>query len=308
MDTTRIFTDRSTSWSTIGKDVSECRDIEQVITDSGLGYFVIKKPYYKRKDGRYVRDPNRFYTMRKDGSKEYDTVVSKDYSIIQNRDAFDFVSYIGDLKFLKAGETERGMVYIIAALPEVNILGDAFTPHLIFSNGFGGNFSVRAAICPLRIICQNQFAIAFKEAENSICIRHSKNAKDRLESAKLIMRDEAAYMQQLNKMAEGYAKMQVSPRQIDMVMEAMFPVKDNMTEASVTRLMNKRERFKEQFYEAYRRNDNYYFTGTAWGLVNAYTYIVTHEPTTKNAENHFMNATFGNDVTKFVRIVTKVAA
>ena len=301
MNREMIINDRTTTWSAIGKDVSECRDVDQVLASSGLNYTVLKRPaYMPGPRGRRVVDPAHFYTQRKDYSKTYG-IVTDQYEVIQNRDAFDFVSYIGDdFRFLKAGETEAGMVYIIGALPDMDILGDTFTPHVIFSNGFSG-YSIKAAICPLRIICQNQFSIAFKEAENAIRLKHTKYVKERMLEAKEVMKKTAEYMDHLNRMAEGYAKMQISPRQIDMVVNAMFPVPDSGDEKKIARAQNARSRFAASFTEAYNRDDNSLFKGTAWGVINAYADLTTREPVTKrgSAESRFEKVTIGSGALRF---------
>lgn len=147
----RIYIDRTTTWHAIGKSVAECKDMGQVLKTSGLDYEVTKEPLFVKTDlgynDGYLDVPNRFVTVNSNG-KMYD-VVSDKFEVIQNREAFDFVSYMGDeLQFEKAGETENGMIYVIAKLPEVSILGDAFVPHVIFRNGFSGKVKITAAICP----------------------------------------------------------------------------------------------------------------------------------------------------------------
>lgn len=161
---------RTATWNGIGRNVADCRDMEQVLKASGLDYEVEKRPVFMNAGPVDMTEamtaiPNRFVTVRTSDNHPYD-VVSDKFEVIQNRDAFDFVNYMGDeVQFEKAGETTGGMVYIIAKLPEVSILGDAFIPHVIFRNGFNGKVKITAAICPLRIVCQNQFNFAFKNTE-----------------------------------------------------------------------------------------------------------------------------------------------
>ena len=166
MTANNIYVDRTTTWHAIGKDVQECTDMAQVLRKSGLDYTVEKRPIWTYPDvedsGKRMIIPNRFITTRKEDGHIYD-VVSDKFEIVQNADAFDFVNYMGDeIQFEKAGETASGMVYIIAKLPDVDILGDKFTPHVIFRNGFSGKVKITAAIAPLRLVCQNQFNFAFK--------------------------------------------------------------------------------------------------------------------------------------------------
>ena len=172
-----IYVDRTTTWHAIGKTVEQCRDLEGVLQASGLDYKVDKLPVFMQNPVNFktVSIPKRFVTTRMTDGHPYD-VVSDKFEIVLNREAFDCVAYMGDdLRFEKAGETENGMVYIIGKLPEVDILGDAFVPHVIFRNGFTGKVKITAAICPLRIVCQNQFNFAFNDTQNAIAIRHRYN-------------------------------------------------------------------------------------------------------------------------------------
>lgn len=288
-----IFVDRTTTWHAIGKSVEECKDLEGVLAASDLDYEVVKMPLFIS-DGTKV--PNRFVTTRPDpkgGLHMYD-VVSDKFEIIQNRDAFDFVNYMGDIQFEKAGETAGGMVYIIGKLPEMDILGDTFVPHVIFRNGFSGKVKITAAICPLRIVCQNQFNFAFKNTQNAVTIRHVQNAEQKLEEAREILKLSADYMQELNAMAEHYAGIKLGKRDLDLLLDQMFPMAgaEQMNAFKRHQLEEQRERFKK----AYMADDNSNFRGCAWGLINAYTDFITHKvpqgkPEVRD-EGKFMTVTF----------------
>lgn len=101
---------RETTWSSIGKSVQGCKNMEQVLRKSGLDYTVEKRNIYFDGGNNIAcmntkEIPNRFVTVRTSDMYPYD-VVSDKYEVIQNRDAFDFVNYMGeDLQFEKAGET-----------------------------------------------------------------------------------------------------------------------------------------------------------------------------------------------------------
>lgn len=287
---------RFSTWSGIGKDVSECKDMEQVLKASGLDYVVEKKPIFmtQKHDDPFTIIPNRFVTVRNTDEHPYD-VVSDKYELIQNRDAFDFVDYMGDeLIFEKAGETKSGMVYIIGKLPEVNILGDKFVPHVLFRNGFNGKTNITAAISPLRIVCQNQFHIAFQNASNTITIRHVKNAESKLIEARETLRMCSEYMEQLTLLAENFATIKITGDRLERVVDYLFPIpKDTAINAF------KRKNLEDQrtaFLKAHNVDDNNNFRGTAWGLVNAYTDYITHkEPAGKREdrfEGKFVNTTF----------------
>lgn len=300
---------RVASWDRIGSNVADCKNMEQVLRASGLDYVVEKEPVFLDiKKGVIV--PNRFAMVNSNG-KIYD-VVSDKFEVIQNRDAFDFVNYMGaDLTFEKAGETANGMVYIIAKLPDVDILGDAFTPHVIFRNGFSGKYKITAAICPLRIVCQNQFNVAFKEAANTVTIRHVANANAKLEEAREVLKKSADFMQVLNNRAQMLAGTKLSPRVLDRVVDHLFPAEglESMNAFKRNRIVTARDAFKA----AYNHDDNQNFKGTAWGIVNAYTDYITHKEasgqTHTRDEGKFMKVTFGvPSVNHIIDVIKTVAA
>jgi phage/plasmid-like protein (TIGR03299 family) len=292
MTNSNIFVDRTTTWHAIGKDVQECKNMEQVLLKSGLDYEVTKMPVF----AGGIEIPNRFVTARpgEDGPHFYD-VVSDKFQIVQNRHAFDFVNYMGDdLTFEKAGETANGIVYIISKLPEVDILGDTFTPHVIFRNGFSGKVKITAAICPLRVVCQNQFNFAFKNTQNAITIRHVGNAEDKLQDAREVLKLSADYMTEINAMANQYVGVKLTHGHLEKVVDHMFPTTNIESMNSFKR--HQLEAARAAFINAYNADDNGNFRGTAWGLINAYTDYITHKVPMGNSETKeegkFMAVTF----------------
>lgn len=309
-----MATIRTATWSKVGKSVEECKDMKAVLRASGLDYTVEMRPVFMNAGPADMTEamtaiPNRFVTVRTSDNHPYD-VVSDKFEIIQNRDAFDFVNYMGDeLTFEKAGETMGGMVYIIGKLPEVSILGDAFTPYVLFRNGFNGKTKITAAISPLRIVCQNQFNFAFKNAQNAITIRHVRNAEAKLEEARETLRMTADYMEQLTLMAERFAAMKISGPQMERVVKYLFPIPEDTAINPF-----KRKNLEDQraaFLAAHEQEDNRNFKGTAWGLVNAYTDFITHkEPAGKRAdrfEGKFVNTTFKVAMNPIVNAIEAIA-
>ena len=306
---------RVASWGRIGSDVSHCNNMEQVLRSSGLDYEVEKVPVALW-TGEDVPTPmqsviaNRFATVNSNG-KVYD-VVSDKFEVVQNRDAFDFVNYMGaTVEFVKAGETSNGMVYIIGKLPEVDILGDAFTPYVIFRNGFSGKYKITAAICPLRIVCQNQFNVAFREASNTVTIRHVANANAKLEEAREVLKRSADFMEVLKNRAAMLAGTKLSPRVLENVLNVMFPTEglEDMNALKRNRIVTARD----AFIAAYNHDDNTNFRGTAWGIVNAYTDYITHKDASGRAhtrdEGKFVKVTFGTpEVNRIIDVIETVAA
>ena len=283
---------RTTTWNALGTDVSTTNDVESALNKAGLNFIVEKAPLTANIGGQSIIVPNKVATVRTDTNKVMG-IVGDDYSVCQNKDAFDFINYVsGDLEFKKAGITQSGMTYIITALPLVKILSDSFQPYLIFQNGFNGQYPVRACIAPLRIVCQNQFSIAFKEAHNTISIRHNMSMHDRIENAKKTFLETAKYMEELNRQAEKLAATPFTADQFKQFIDEILPLKEDMTEVQERRIRESRS----QLWNAYMVDDNANFRGTCWGVVNTMADWYTHRDpsriTSKTEENKFMTVTF----------------
>lgn len=287
---------RTATWRNVGADVSKCRTMEEVLKVSGLDYTVVKRQAYDRFGGRFRKLTGQYYTERKVGSPKagrWYGPVGESYTVIQNIDAFSFADYIEGITYVKAGETAKGLVYVIGSLPPVTILGDSFVPYIVLVNGFGKDSSVKYVLSPLRVVCENQIPFIMKNAENAVMLRHTQSAPEKIKEAACAQIKMAQGMAQLNQLAEKYAAMKINPRQFLMLLDAMFPMNAGMTEATVNRIEEKRQ----AFIDAYDEEDNHAFRGTAWGLINAYTDCLTRKPLlgTATEETRFVNITIKND-------------
>jgi phage/plasmid-like protein (TIGR03299 family) len=283
---------RTATWENVGTDVNTANNVVDALEKADLNFTVDKAPLTAEVEGQHLIVPGKMATVRSDTNKVLG-IIGNDYTICQNKDAFDFINYVSDdLEFKKAGMTESGMVYIITALPMVKILSDSFQPYLIFQNGFNGRYPVRAAIAPLRIVCQNQFNIAFKEAANTVTIRHNMSMADKLLAAKETFLETSKYMQELNNQAEKLAAKPFTVFEFKAFINEILPFKNDMTEIQKKRI----EEARSQLWNAYMVDDNANFRGTAWGSINAVSDWLTHRDpsrvTSKTAENQFLQVTF----------------
>ena len=278
---------RTTTWSSVGTDVSTQTTVDEILKQAGLDYTVTKEPVYLR-DGILV--PSRIATLKQE-TREPIGLVSDRYEIYQNADAFSFLEEIPDIRFVRAGETYNGMVYIIGKLPSLKVLDDEFTPYVIFQTSHNGWFSLRATICPLRIVCQNQFAMSFRNMTNTISIQHSKRMEGRILEAQQLLKDTALYMQGFTNTAEELALLKITDTDRSKICDAFFESTKAITERQQAAFEEKKYRFNLCYNDA----DNSNFRGTAWGLINALTDYETHKErkqTEHSADTAFLQVTF----------------
>jgi len=282
---------RTATWNAIGKKVTGCKTTADVLREARLDYTVSKSPILLP-NGFEIDD--RVATVKDNG--EYIGVVSKRYEVCQNEDSFNFVDEIEGLEFEKAGETKSGMIYIIGKLPDVTVLGDTFTPHLIMQNSHNGLYNLQATICPLRFVCQNQFSISFRKMKNTVKIRHSRQLAGRMNQAKELLNQTVNYMNTLKLEAEDLATIKLSDSRLYAIVDKFFDIaKENISKVEKKHMEEKRS----HFFKCYNAEDNQNFLGTGWGVVNAMADFETHKKrrqTENEAETRFMNVTFDSVV------------
>lgn len=308
-----MMNERQATWTSIGTDVDMSTTVDEVLEKAGLNYEVEKKDIFLD-NGLMI--PGKKATVNTTTGKIYG-VVSDKYKVCNNREAFQFIANINDkLSFVKAGETQSGMVYVIAKLDDVNVLGDSFTPYVIFQNGHNGNYTLRTTICPLRIVCTNQFTMSFKESSNTINIRHSNNLFVQMQEAESLLRDTATYMKNFEANAELLAAMKITNEKdlinhfFEETTRATLANKnDELTERQLRAVNDK----TEMLYNIYRNTpDNSNFQGTVWGLLNGFTDFNTHlipQRTTDTAnENRFVSVTMDpRIIMQFIKFATEYA-
>lgn len=294
---------RTATWAPIGSNISKATSVEEALRISNLDYTVEKVPVFLE-NGTPI--PGAFCTKREGTDYTYG-VVGSQFEIIQNTEALSFVDNLVSegLQFVKAGENHK-MLYLIASLPSIDVLGDQVTPYLIFQNSHNGSTTLKATIAPLRIVCQNQFAMTFRKAANKISLRHTKSIKGRLHTAQQVLLQNTEYLNEFQKQAISMAQNKVSQAQVDSLLDEIFEIKEEFNPTQVRKMEEKRERF----LTAYRADDNQNFIGTQWGLVNAYTDYVTHRPLRKETnqalENHFIKTTLKGSINDFVHQVAQL--
>lgn len=285
---------RTTTFANIGTDISGLKTSEEVLNVAGLNYNVVKKPmYFKDKSGNFIDYSDQKFTMI-EGTDKVLGVVSSKYEVCQNREAFGFIDYIGGadegFEYVKAGETSSGLIYIIAKIPNVTLMGDAITPYIIFQNSHDGKTSLKATICPLRIICQNQFNVSFRKSPNTVRIVHSTQMDKRMLVAREMMRDVAGYMETFTETAEDLATRKIKYDDVISMFNHIFEY--NPTTMSDRQKRNF-EDSRNEFLACYNNDDNQNFRGTAWGVMNgAADYLTHHKPFRKTSpDTLFVNTT-----------------
>lgn len=291
---------RISTWENIGTKVDGGRYMD-LLQAADLDYDVVAEDLYVNHENTQILVPNKKAVLRAD-TKEVFGVVSDRYQLCQNREALDFVDYLDDVTLLSAG-ANGGMVWMIGKLPEVNVLGDSIEPHLIFQNSHDGSCSIKTTICMLRIVCQNQFVSSFKDSPATINIRHQGDLDEKLLVARQTMQGVYDYVKNYDAVANELAIKKVTPKKFNQIVEGFFKIPEEVSDRTKNFILDRRE----NFIAAYNADDNQNFKGTKWGIINAYSDLITHEEyarkTPKWETNRFLNSLSPSTMNEFMHMV-----
>jgi phage/plasmid-like protein (TIGR03299 family) len=179
-----FFSVKQKAWHGLGQIVEDYPTSKQALAFAGLDYEVIKSPLFTQSramtvgnegelvSGMDIAVPNYYATMRTDNNTVLG-VVGRDYSIVQNRDAFSFFDAIvgGDgMQYETAGALGNGeRIFITAKLPGYIKVGqdDYIEKYLFLTTSHDGSGSITAAFTPVRIVCQNTLSAALRNSSNT---------------------------------------------------------------------------------------------------------------------------------------------
>jgi phage/plasmid-like protein (TIGR03299 family) len=228
-----FFSTKEKAWHNLGQVIQDYPTSAEAIKHAGLDYEVEKRKLFTSslQDMR-IEVPNFFSTVRTDNDTVLG-VVGKDYQIVQNRDAFSFFDSIvgGDgMLYETAGALGHGeRIFITAKLPDYIRVGndDLIEKYLFLTTSHDGSGSITAAFTPIRIVCANTLNAALRNQTNTVRIRHTSNAKQRLEQAHKVLGISDRLALQLESIFNNWTKVRISDNEVKkLIHSALAPSKE----------------------------------------------------------------------------------
>ena len=232
-----FFSVKEKAWHGLGKVVTDYPNSQQALEYAGLDFRVERRTMFTSKrtlipGTERLLIPDCFATVRFD-TEQVLGVVGKQYEVVQNRDAFTFFDSIvkGEgILYETAGALGKGeRIFITAKLPSYIKVGedDLIEQYLFLTTTHDGSGAITAAFTPVRIVCNNTLNAALKNMSNSIRIRHTNNAKQRLEEAHKVMGITNTLSAQLEEIFNNWSKVRITDSQVyKLIQLAMVPNKE----------------------------------------------------------------------------------
>jgi phage/plasmid-like protein (TIGR03299 family) len=280
-----FFSVKEKAWHGLGQIVQDYPNSKEALQFAGLDFEVYKKPnIHKLDNGNEIISTNSFYTYRPDTNAILGDRLGKDYEVVQNTDAFSFFDAIvgGDgIQYETAGALGKGeKIFVTAKLPGYIKVGndDLIEKYLFLTTSHDGFGSIMAAFTPIRIVCNNTLNAALRNHSNSFKIRHTANAKERLEEAHKIMGISNQLSVQMEGIFNQWATVRITDKEVQKLIQmAMVPNKEVLQNIQNGEQDELSTCFKNMCYAVYEYNmtsptqQTEATKGTVFGAYNAVT-------------------------------------
>ena len=292
-----MFYTREKPWHGLGTRVETAPTSKEALQLAGLDWKVIQKPILTE-DGTLIEG---FKANVRDRDQKVLGVVSNRYKVVQNEEAFAFTdALLGEgVRYETAGSLAEGKrTWILAMLPHKYIIaGDEITPYLVFMNSHDGSGAIKAAMTPIRVICQNTLNLALARAKRSWSTNHIGDISGKMEDARNTLQLANRYMVELGKGIEQLQRVKLSDKQVLEFVEEFFPVSEDMSIQQKKNMQSLQEDMKIRYFDA---PDLKQVGKNGYRFVNAVSDFATHSrplrETANYKENLFARTVDGNSM------------
>ena len=281
-----MFYTREKPWHGLGTRVETAPTSKEALQLAGLDWKVIQKPILTE-DGSLIEG---FKANVRDRDQKVLGVVSNRYKVVQNEEAFAFTdALLGEgVRYETAGSLAEGKrTWILAMLPHKYIIaGDEITPYLVFMNSHDGSGAIKAAMTPIRVICQNTLNLALARAKRSWSTNHIGDISGKMEDARNTLQLANCYMVELGKGIEQLQRVKLSDKQVLEFVEEFFPVSEDMSIQQKKNMQSLQEDMKIRYFDA---PDLKQVGKNGYRFVNAVSDFATHSRPLRETANYKEN-------------------
>jgi phage/plasmid-like protein (TIGR03299 family) len=290
-----MFYTREAPWHGLGNRVEQALSSKEALQEAGLNWNVIQRSILT---DNLMEIPG-FKANIRDTDNQVLGVVTDCYKIVQNHEAFAFTDeLLGEgVRYETAGSLQNGRkVWLLAKLPDNYIIsGDRVSPYLVFSNSHDGSGSIKVAMTPIRVVCQNTLNLALTNAKRIWTTIHTGDIKSKLDEAKKTLLLAEFYMDKLGMEVDRLNRIKIQDNKVMEYIELLIPMPDNATKLQEKNVEFLRNDMKLRYFEA---PDLDHVGKNGYRFICAVSDFATHvkplRETASYKENLFMKTMDGN--------------
>ena len=278
-----MFYTREKPWHGLGTMVLEAPTSSTAISLAGLDWNVIQRPLMTE-DG--IPIPGFKANLRETDNRVLGVVTDR-YKVVQNEEAFAFTDELlgQGVTYETAGALQDGRrVWLLARLPQRYIIsGDEITPYLVFTNSHDATGAIKAAMTPIRVVCNNTLNLALSTAKRFWSANHTGDINGKMEDARYTLLYADKYMGELGRAIDQLQRVKLSDRQVYEYIDALFPLMDNPTEQQKKNILRLKGDMKQRYFDA----PDLLQTGkNGYRFINAVSDFATHAKPLRESANY----------------------
>ncbi len=276
-------------WHSLGKPVPPDLSPKQMLEAAGVDWTVRKVPAFANVNGKNVAVGRS--ALVRDSDNSILDVVSDDWNILQNENAFEFFHEFvaaGEMEMHTAGSLRNGQ--IVWALAKVNdgfelFKGDTVDSYLLFTNPHRYGWSIDVRFSPIRTVCWNTLTLSLNTAStNMVKVSHRREF-----DADMVKETLGVAKEKLGKYKEMAAYLGVKRYTEQSLVEyfkQVFPMTGTKEQDKMSRSASK------ALGVIHTQPGASYAEGSYWQAWNATTYMVDHI-IGRNNDNRLTSAWYG---------------
>lgn len=277
---------RENAWHQLGLVVPDTFDALQGMQHAHLAGWNVRKLQLTATEltptgVHSVTATGRFATVRTNpitGAVDFLGDVGSRYTVIQNEEHAEFLDTLVDMSgahFETMGSLNNGArVFMSMKLPQhINVGGDITELYVIALNSHDGTSEFQVCVSPIRPVCQNTVTAAFRGAPHKFSIRHTANARGRVQDAREALNMTFTYADRFQAEGEALLAQSFTDAEFDAFLASLYDVQDVAPENISTRKQNIMQGVRNLWNSSPTLEST---KGTRYGAFQAYTEYATH--------------------------------
>ena len=251
--------------------------VKTIFEATGLDWVVEQKEVaVLEKDNSYSFLRNYVANYRSDNNQFLGMVHPKDYKVVQNCDAFDFIDELPNFTFEKVGMFNGGKkVFVVGKSNEqiaIDGSDDLVNFYLTFLHGHDGKSGIRFILCPVRMFCMNQLNLMLQTANFKYNIAHTGDIQFKLAQIQKAIADSRNYVTGLTQTIDTMINTKAT-KSIEQLTLELIPVEDTDT----TLVTSRKEEARQTIITLYNdKPDLQNYKGTQFGIISAVSDYISH--------------------------------
>ena len=270
---------RENAWHRLGTVTDGAMTADTALELAHLkGWNVRKEPMKVHlPDGTVMETGDAFGSIRTNpftGEPDYLGPVGSVWTPIQNEDNCELLDTLVDesgAHFETAGSLRGGKeVFVTMKMPEHMMIGgiDPVETYIAACNRHDGRGALKLIVTPIRIVCANTQAAAFREAHSSFTIRHTKNHAQAMAAARDALGLTFKYIDGFQQEAEKMIQQTLTEQAFNGIVKQLVGDPEKQKGAAKTATIEKINALTGLFVESPTATE---IRGTAWAGYQAVT-------------------------------------